>query len=125
MMFQRLLCLFLACAAVSHAFSASSVKQQRHQRERVAIVWRADDTAQEGTEAVEDATVTSSSEPKMPPVIQQIADEQRQYQVNLGKAMDVLRRDMQDILTKKPGKFTKANLSRFPSSPVESFFKKI
>jgi len=42
----------------------------------------------------------------MPPVIQQIADERRQYQMNLGKAMDVLRRDMQDILTKQPGTFT-------------------
>ena len=39
----------------------------------------------------------------LPPVIQQIADERREFQMNLGKAMDVLRKDMPDILHKKPG----------------------
>ena len=97
----RVLCLLLASVALSKAFSASSLKQ----RELVSIVWRAD-TAEEETVAApattreaEDAT----TELKMSPVIQQIVDERRQYQVNLGKAMDVLRQDMQDILTKKPG----------------------
>lgn len=54
----------------------------------------------------------------MPPVIQQIANEQRQYQVNVGKAMDVLRRDMQDILTKKPGKSVAVLPNRNESSRV-------
>ena len=39
----------------------------------------------------------------LPPVIQSIADERMEYQMNLGKAMDTLRKDYQDILTKRPG----------------------
>lgn len=101
MMFQRFFCLFLACVAVSHAFSASSLRQKRHKD--VAIVWRADDSDTSTSTTVEEETSTAADEPKMSPVIQQIADERRQYQINLGKAMDVLRRDMQDILIKKPG----------------------
>jgi len=38
----------------------------------------------------------------LPPVIQSIADERREYEMNLGKAMDVLRSDMRDILTDAP-----------------------
>lgn len=40
----------------------------------------------------------------LPPVIQQIADERREFQVNLGKAMDTLRKDMPYILKRSPGK---------------------
>ena len=40
---------------------------------------------------------------EMPPVIQQIADERREFQMNLGKAMDTLRKDMPDILRETPG----------------------
>lgn len=43
---------------------------------------------------------------EMPPVIQQIADERREFQINLGKAMDTLRKDMPDILTQNPGTIT-------------------
>lgn len=39
----------------------------------------------------------------LPPVIQHIADERREFQLNLGRAMDVLKRDMPDILRRKPG----------------------
>lgn len=38
----------------------------------------------------------------LPPVIQQIADERQNYNMNLGKAMDTLRKDMPEILRKTP-----------------------
>ena len=42
---------------------------------------------------------------ELPPVIQQIAEDRREYQMNLGKAMDTLRRDMPYILKKRPGTY--------------------
>jgi hypothetical protein len=38
----------------------------------------------------------------LPPVMQQIADERKDFQVNLGKAMDTIRKDMPDILKIAP-----------------------
>lgn len=40
----------------------------------------------------------------LPPLIQQIADERAEFQINLGRAMDTLRRDMPEILSRTPGK---------------------
>ena len=40
----------------------------------------------------------------LPPVIQQIADNRAEFQINLGRAMDTLRRDMPEILSRNPGK---------------------
>jgi hypothetical protein len=40
---------------------------------------------------------------ELPPVIQQIADERADFQINLGRAMDTLRRDMPNILSRTPG----------------------
>lgn len=40
----------------------------------------------------------------LPPVIQQIVDERREFQLNLGKAMDTLKSDMPDILKRSPGR---------------------
>jgi len=37
------------------------------------------------------------------PVLQQITDERKNFQVNLGKAMDTLRKDMPYILKETPG----------------------
>ena len=48
-------------------------------------------------------STTSSSSSTLPPVLQHIADERREFQLNLGKAMDTLRRDMPDILRRTPG----------------------
>jgi hypothetical protein len=39
----------------------------------------------------------------LPPVIRSIADERREFQMNLGKAMDTLRKDMPYILKQSPG----------------------
>lgn len=40
----------------------------------------------------------------LPLVLQQIADERHEFQMNLGKAMDTLRKDYPFILTKAPGR---------------------
>lgn len=39
----------------------------------------------------------------LPPVIQQIANERAEFQINLGRAMDTLRKDMPYILSQTPG----------------------
>ena len=39
-----------------------------------------------------------------PPQVQRNTDARMEYRMNLGRAMDTLRRDMADILVKKPGK---------------------
>ena len=65
--------------------------------------WR---LSSEVCEVVEESSLTTSAETTpLPPVLQHIADERREYQLALGKAMDILRRDMPEILRRKPGKF--------------------
>ena len=54
----------------------------------------------------EESSVIDEAKTKLrdlPPVIQSIADERREFQMNLGKAMDTLRSDMPDILKRAPG----------------------
>lgn len=48
----------------------------------------------------------------LPPVIQQIANERAEYEINLGRAMDTLRRDMPTILSQTPGKPLSLKLPR-------------
>ena len=53
------------------------------------------------------STTTTTDEERLgdlPPVIQSIADERREFQMNLGRAMDVIRGDYQEILKSTPGK---------------------
>ena len=52
----------------------------------------------------DDEVNTVASGTNLPPVLQEIADERRNFQVNLGKAMDTLRKDMPYILKETPGK---------------------
>lgn len=40
---------------------------------------------------------------ELPPVLKSMAEERREYQVKVGKAMDTLRTDMSSIFTKQPG----------------------
>jgi hypothetical protein len=47
----------------------------------------------------------------LPPVLQQITDERRNFQRNLGKAMDTLRKDMPYILKRQPGTNLPSHLS--------------
>lgn len=39
---------------------------------------------------------------ELPPVLREIADERREYELNLGKAMDTLRNDYPTMITKRP-----------------------
>jgi hypothetical protein len=47
--------------------------------------------------------VASAEQGNLPPVLQEIANDRMEFQRKLGKAMDTLRKDMQDILIKTPG----------------------
>jgi hypothetical protein len=49
--------------------------------------------------------VASAELGNLPPVLQDIANDRMEFQRKLGKAMDTLRKDMQDILTKTPGMY--------------------
>jgi hypothetical protein len=51
----------------------------------------------------EEDKVTTNTLRELPPVLQQITDERRNFQMNLGKAMDTLRKDMPYILKSNPG----------------------
>ena len=53
----------------------------------------------------EKETTTTTTTTQLPPVIQQIADERQEFQINLGRAMDTLRLDIPDILRTQPGRF--------------------
>ena len=58
-------------------------------------------------EAEETSNIGSGSD--LPPVLQQITDERKNFQMNLGKAMDTLRKDMPYILKDTPGKYSSYN----------------
>jgi hypothetical protein len=91
------LCLLLL---VNDGVECFSPKVQAHRGKASAL--RAE-TAEAPTTADSSVDSSAPSLAELPPVIQQIADDRRVYQMQLGKAMDTLRRDMQDILTEKPG----------------------
>ena len=60
---------------------------------------RLDLEIQEPFHSVRDSPVTTDENlMDLPPVIQHIADERREFHMNLGKAMDTLRKDMPYIL---------------------------
>ncbi len=51
------------------------------------------------TADVEETTTTSS---ELPPVLQDIVDERREFEINLGRAMDTLRKDYPHLLYRAP-----------------------
>ena len=51
---------------------------------------------------VEGSTTTSSSTSDLPPVLQDIVDERREFEINLGRAMDTLRKDYPHLLYRAP-----------------------
>ena len=57
-------------------------------------------------ESTTSATKFPSIGTNLPPVIQQIANERAEFQINLGRAMDTLRKDMPYILSQTPGTFS-------------------
>jgi hypothetical protein len=94
---RQLLTLLFVIVCYTHAFSASTVVLKKQ------VV--ADDSVSQ-----RDGVVGEKLR-DLPSVLQQIADERREFQVNLGKAMDTLRKDMPEILKRAPGKFHKQPLS--------------
>jgi len=52
-----------------------------------------------------DELPTLNVDNELPPVLQHLVDERREFEMNLGKAMDTLRKDYPMILKKKPGTF--------------------
>lgn len=49
-------------------------------------------------------SVATEQQSSLSPVIQGIVNERQEYHIKLGRAMDTLKKDMQTILTEKPGK---------------------
>ena len=92
-----LLAAFPYCLAFQQAVS-SSVRQQRA---RTFVVT----SAGSSSTAVEEKppVIKQQSTSELPPVLQSIVDERAEFQMNLGKAMDTLRKDYPDILKKSPG----------------------
>lgn len=55
--------------------------------------------------SVMDERTSQSQETRdLPPLLQNMADERREFEINLGRAMDTLRRDYPDMLHQTPGK---------------------
>lgn len=83
----------VACCTPSCGFTPSTVSRIRLDLEIL----------REPLSSTEDSPVTIDENlMDLPPVIQQIADERREFQMNLGKAMDTLRKDMPYILKRSP-----------------------
>lgn len=90
------LCLFTAIAAffnVTGAFQVPNVSQRRLHSQALNSAVLEDLATTEGS------TGTSS----LPPLLQNMADERREFEMNLGKAMDTLRKDYPTMLHKTPG----------------------
>ena len=77
-----------------------AVQQQKDQSSLPSLVLQVE-TLQ--IRVVEEGETSSSS--TLPPILQDMANERKNFQMNLGKAMDTLRKDMPEILKTAPGKF--------------------
>ena len=93
----------LLCSLSVKSFQANvpiAAARRHHTAVDVHVVVGAAGTIEKG-----DETALLPSKPSLPPLIQQIADNRAEFQINLGRAMDTLRRDMPDILSRKPGTY--------------------
>lgn len=54
------------------------------------------------TADVEESTGTAATSSELPPVLQDIVDERREFEINLGRAMDTLRKDYPHLLYRAP-----------------------
>ena len=77
-----------------------AVQQQKDQRSLPSLVLQVETLK---IRVVEEGETSSSS--TLPPILQDMANERKNFQMNLGKAMDTLRKDMPEILKTAPGKF--------------------
>jgi hypothetical protein len=121
-MARRLLPVLLVttCYLQANGFSPSGIVSERLD---IKVISEAVPTVEDSSCATEENLPGLS----LPPVIQQIADERREFQMNLGKAMDTLRKDMPDILKRAPGKsilcflFYRISATSHFSYPLDSF----
>ena len=79
-----------------------AVQQQKDQRSLPSLVLQVETLE---IRVVEEGETSSSSSSTLPPILQDMANERKNFQMNLGKAMDTLRKDMPEILKTAPGKF--------------------
>ena len=77
-----------------------AVQQEEDQRSLSSMVLQVETLK---IRVVEEGETSSSS--TLPPILQDMANERKNFQMNLGKAMDTLRKDMPEILKTAPGKF--------------------
>jgi len=91
------ICLFLPRGARSFA---PSVRSNNRVLQRTIIPARAAPSV-DGIPKAEDLDKVELSAP-LPPILQQMADERREFEMNLGKAMDVLKKDYPKMLHKSP-----------------------
>lgn len=96
--------LFLAACSTSAFTPSSTVSRIRLDLQVVEPMPSTDDSPVKTDENLLD----------LPPVLQQIADERRSFQLNLGKAMDTLRKDMPYILKRAPGTYSESSDSCDP-----------
>ena len=60
---------------------------------------------EETLERTSTANTKNDNNNNLSPFLQEMVDEQRELQMNVGKALDTLRKDYPDFLKRAPGKF--------------------
>lgn len=101
---QGMLCALLLLSIFLSTACGFSTRQPSLSIKRRTIIRRAQTLLpiEEETEITAENPLTQVNG-DLPTVIQQIADERQDFNVNLGKAMDTLRKDMPEILRSAPG----------------------
>lgn len=87
----QLICTLVAVLPNSHAFQASVITQNSGLNKLHSSAGLVDPPTQHIGETTE-----------LPPILKQIADERREFELKLGKAMDTLRKDYPVMLKQKP-----------------------
>lgn len=101
---HRLLSALLMLPCLLSSSNALSVPQSTRRRaDSVAVFRMFEDSLEEDSPAEERRAPLTHVKGDLPSIIQQIADERQEFNMNLGKAMDTLRRDMPEILKSPPG----------------------
>mmetsp|Transcript_13631 Transcript_13631/g.19994 ORF Transcript_13631/g.19994 Transcript_13631/m.19994 type:complete len:117 (-) Transcript_13631:682-1032(-) len=96
----------LLCMGVTYAFQSSRLLPTPFRQcieKRHAHLSVFDDITELQTVVGNEGAVGETAD--LPPVLQGIMDERREFNMNLGRAMDVLRKDYPYMLYKSPGKF--------------------
>ena len=107
------LALSTCCVSPTYGFTPESAASRRsHVRLDLDLGFDATEASSSVTirnkplasiDVVDDDQINAVESSELPPVLQQITDERRNFQMNLGKAMDTLRKDMPYILKDTPG----------------------